>query len=848
MILSSAHQKIVLNLTNPDRITAVIPTAKKFTYQGRTLIAVPHRITETRLLRNLGINAPSPIKHYYPWSGSYTPFNAQRDTAEFLSLNWRAFCLNDMGCVDAATEYLTPTGWRYMDDYSGGQVAQYHPETEQIEFVTPTEYVKKPCTEMLRIKTKYGVDQLLSPEHRMLIRDRTRHEKFEVVQAADLYQRQQDWLAGLKHVKSSASIAWSSASIPVTFKGCGGAGLALTEAQLRLQVAVIADGHIPSKTSRCTLRLKKSRKIKRLMALLQAAGIEYKQSFIATTGYSVTTFNAPLRCKVFDTAWWAASVEQLQIICDECMNWDGSISADKPSQRFSTFIKESADFIQYAFSACGLTARLTIHERERRGRFETEYTVQVRDNGKPLQILGTDSAGVKHSAMSWAVSPDGYKYCFVVPSTFLILRRNGCIFASGNTGKTLSVLWAFDYLRREGLLNKMLVTAPLSTLERTWGDEIFRHFPHLNFVTLYGPKDRRRKLLSTDADIYLVNHDGIKVIQQELITKKDIDLVVADEIGEFRNAGTDRWKALHKIIEGRKAVWGLTGTPIPNEPTDAWAQAKLICPENVPIYFGKWRDTVMRQMTQFKYVARENATELVYEALQPSIRFSRADCVDLPPCLYQERSVELTPEQKLAYADMCTKLAMEYQGGLVTAVNEAVKCQKLVQIACGVVYNTDSPHVYLPVKPRLELTRDIIREAGTKTIVFVPFKGVLDYVARELSTSFSVACISGDVPKNARDQIFAAFQSSPHPQVLVASPAAMSHGLTLTAANTVLWFAPINSNAIFEQANARVSRPGQRQTQFIVMIEGTNVERKMYTRLKNKQHMQGLLLDAVREG
>jgi SNF2 family DNA or RNA helicase len=267
----------------------------------------------------------------------------------------------------------------------------------------------------------------------------------------------------------------------------------------------------------------------------------------------------------------------------------------------------------------------------------------------------------------------------------------------------------------------------------------------------------------------------------------------------------------------------------------------------VPMFFGKWRDTVMKQMTLYKYIPRENATDLVYAALQPSIRFARADCVDLPPCLYQERSVQLTTEQKRAYEDMRAKLRMEYAGGKVTAVNEAVKVQKLVQIACGVVYNSNAANVYLPCKPRIDIVTDIVRQAGTKTIVFVPFVGVLDFVAEEIGKSFTVRKISGQTPKNERDDIFADFQNATDPQVLVASPAAMSHGLTLTAANTIVWFAPINSNRIYEQANARVSRPGQKETQFIVMIEGTPVERQMYLRLKKKQTMQGLLLDAVRE-
>ena len=430
-------------------------------------------------------------------------------------------------------------------------------------------------------------------------------------------------------------------------------------------------------------------------------------------------------------------------------------------------------------------------------------------------------------------------------AAFLTLNLHSFCLNEMGTGKTLAVLWAFDYLRSLGYVRKLLVIAPLSSLERTWSDEIFEHFPHLNFAVLYGSKERRLKMLRTDADIYIVNHDGVKVIQDQLIARTDLDVVAIDEIAAFRNAATGRWKCLRKVIAGRKVIWGMTGTPTPNDPTDAWAQCRLICPENVSPYFNKWRDSVMRQLTMYKWIPRDDAVATVFEAMQPAIRFERKDCVDLPPCIYQERKTELSPEQKKAYADMLTKLAMEHEDGLIIAVNEAVKMAKLVQIACGVIYGPDGS-VQIPNTDRISVVQEIIEEAGTKVIVFCPFKGVVEFVAKKLSEHFTTAVITGETPKRARDEIFGDFQHSKDPRVLVASPGAMSHSLTLTAANTIVWYAPITSNDIFGQANARITRPGQKHTQFIVLVEGSPIERQMYTRLKNRQKMQGLLLSAVR--
>lgn len=418
------------------------------------------------------------------------------------------------------------------------------------------------------------------------------------------------------------------------------------------------------------------------------------------------------------------------------------------------------------------------------------------------------------------------------------------------TGKSLASLWAYDYLRSIGHFHKVLVISPLSTLERTWADEVFQHFPHLEYAVLHGSRDKRIKLLNTDADVYIINHDGVQIIEPLLVDRPDIDLVIVDEIAQAaRNAGTDRWKSINKVINRHKkprACWGMTGTPTPNAPTDAWAQCRLISPNNVPPYFNRFKGQVMRQLSQFTWVPKQEATEIVQSVMQPAVRFTRDECIDLPPLMYETRQVTLTKEQEKAYKEMVAKLRTEADEGEITAVNEAVKMAKLVQIACGVVYTSEKDEVTIPSTPRIEETREIVRQAEGKVIVFVPFVSSVNMVAQELSKDFSVEVIHGGVKKDERDRIFGAFQKGKDPKVLVAQPAAMSHGLTLTAASTIVWYSCVTSNEVFEQANGRINRPGQKMSNFIIMLEGTPVEKRIYTRLRNKQKMQGALLDEVK--
>jgi SNF2 family DNA or RNA helicase len=211
------------------------------------------------------------------------------------------------------------------------------------------------------------------------------------------------------------------------------------------------------------------------------------------------------------------------------------------------------------------------------------------------------------------------------------------------------------------------------------------------------------------------------------------------------------------------------------------------------------------------------------------------------------RDVELTTEQAKAYKDMMSKLSTEYAGGQILAVNEAIKANKLVQIACGVAYGTNGEEVVIPATPRINVLKEIIEESEGKVIVFVPLTGALESVAAELRKETTVEIVHGGTSKNDRDRIFGDFQNLDEPRVLVANAAAMSHGLTLTAATTIVWYAPVHSNEVYEQACARVRRPGQTRSTVIVHLAGTEVERKIYKRLQEKQSMQGLLLDMVKD-
>jgi SNF2 family DNA or RNA helicase len=362
-------------------------------------------------------------------------------------------------------------------------------------------------------------------------------------------------------------------------------------------------------------------------------------------------------------------------------------------------------------------------------------------------------------------------------------------------------------LRKCGQVNRALVVCPLSTMERTWADEAFFSFPRYKVHVLHGTREKRLRLLHENADIYLINTDGVKIIKDELRERFDIDLVVIDELALFRNKSTDRWKAMNEICNKQtpRKVWGLTGSPVPNEPTDAWAQVKLVTPENnrLPKYYGAFRNMVMTQVNQFRWEPKPDAVQTVFSMMQPAVRFSIDDCLDLPPQIVTTRKVELTSEQQRAYKSMMNNLVAQLQSGQVTASNDAIKAGKLLQIMLGTVYDEGGNPMNIPNQNRLEVLKETIEESEGKSLVFIPFTGALHTVADYLKKQgLTVEVVDGSVSKTERDRIFGLFQTTADPRVIVANPHAMSHGLTLTAATTIIWYGPTYSNEVYQQACA----------------------------------------------
>lgn len=416
---------------------------------------------------------------------------------------------------------------------------------------------------------------------------------------------------------------------------------------------------------------------------------------------------------------------------------------------------------------------------------------------------------------------------------FLISNRKAFCFNEQGTGKTASVIWAVDYLMNLGVIRRVLVICPLSIMKSAWQVDLFKFAIHRTVAIAHGTARKRKEIINAGAQFVIINFDGVGIVKDE-IANGGFDLIVVDEASAYKNAQTTRWKDLRDLTKVIKGLWMLTGTPAAQAPTDAYGLAKLVNPQGVSPFFTHFKDSVMTKVSQYRWIPKPTAKHIVHKVLQPAIRFEKRQCIDLPPLTFMDREAPLTPQQLGFYKLLKKEMLIEAAGEEISAVNAASKINKLLQIACGSVYTDTGEVVDFDVSNRLKVVQEIVDECSNKLLVFVPFTHSIAVLYKHL-TSNGVTCevINGDVPVNKRADVVKQFQEQPEPKVLIIQPQAASHGLTLTAADTIVWYAPCTSVETYLQANARIDRPGQVNPMTIIHIHGSQVENRLYSLLRN---------------
>ena len=435
-------------------------------------------------------------------------------------------------------------------------------------------------------------------------------------------------------------------------------------------------------------------------------------------------------------------------------------------------------------------------------------------------------------------------------AAFLTLHKRAFVFSEPGTGKTLAALWTADYLMKTNRVRRCLILCPLSIMHSAWMQDLRNSVIHRSAIVAHHTQATRRiEMVQGAYDFVITNYDGLNLIADEINNDGRFDLIIVDEANAYKNVSTKRWKSLQKILKPDTKLWMMTGTPASQSPLDAYGLAKLVNPTGVPKFFTAWRDTTMNKVTMFKWIPKIDAQEKIHEALQPAIRFTKAQCLDLPPVITETREVPLTPQQKKYYNMLKEQMLVKAAGETITAINAAAEVNKLLQISAGAAYTDNAEVVTFDCSPRLNVLMEALEETDRKVLVFAPYRHSIDTIYEYLTiNNFKVEVIHGDIPATKRTRIFKQFQEEAEPRVLVIQPQAAAHGVTLTAADTVVFWGPVMSTETYIQCCARSDRKGQDSDKVTVIhIQGSEIERKMFKRLAERVEDNNMLVRLYEE-
>jgi len=429
-----------------------------------------------------------------------------------------------------------------------------------------------------------------------------------------------------------------------------------------------------------------------------------------------------------------------------------------------------------------------------------------------------------------------------VTAEFLATHNRSVCLNGMRTGKTLSALWAADYLMTEGVLDSVLIVCPRSTMELVWERNILQTFGNSRpWKVLKGTRDQKQAEAAKNRPFTIINPESLHLIKQQIRP----GLVIVDEATSMKNPSSRRWKALKAIVGGDTPLWLLTATPTQHSPEDALGLINFL--RASPMSKGHWKGITMLQVSKFKWVPRHDAEETVARYLQPAIRFTLDDCGDVPTVQKEYLPVEQTAQQKKLATNLVESAVADMESGeQITAVNAGALLSKLLQVQGGGVYvERDGERVSKTVdaSPMYEAIQEYVDEADTPVVIFVPFRAVAKAVAEALGAPL----IWGDTHQDTRTQTVNEFQQGKH-HAIVAVPETMSHGLTLSAARYVLWVLPPFKSETYAQANGRVLEADSSKRIIITHLVPSKVAKHRYDALESKERLQDTVLQILQSG
>lgn len=427
-----------------------------------------------------------------------------------------------------------------------------------------------------------------------------------------------------------------------------------------------------------------------------------------------------------------------------------------------------------------------------------------------------------------------------------ILDNKRCaLFLDMGLGKTVITLTAIEILLLLEGKQRVLVIAPLRVADSTWDAEAkkWEHLSHLKICKVLGSASQRKAALKADADIYVINRENVCWLVDECGCW-NFDTVVIDELSSFKSHSAKRFKSLAKVICQSKRVIGLTGTPAPNGVIDLWSQIYLLdrgarLGKNITAYREAFFLRYMIAPSIFDYVPAQGAEKEIQDRIADiCMSMQASDWLDVPERLDVVRTVQLDPVMLAKYRKFERDSYMEFVEGTVQALTAGALTQKLLQYSNGAMYYEGREYVEVN-DTKLEALEEIVEASqGKSVLVFYGFKHDLERIVKRFGKQVVKLSCGKDVDNWNRGKI----------RILVAHPASCGHGLNLQAGgNIIVWFGLTWSLELYQQANARLHRQGQKEKVIIhhLVTSGTMDEVVMHS-LKGKKNIQDSIIMALK--
>ena len=509
------------------------------------------------------------------------------------------------------------------------------------------------------------------------------------------------------------------------------------------------------------------------------------------------------------------SKDLLKISCDS-YKWDKKNKYWLVPATKESFIKLRDNFKELDFNESIRQYLWQLHEQEQK----IEYIHKIR-NDPEWRLNGKLSYLYSHQCVAFESARTFNSFAF---------------FLDTGTGKTAV---SIEIIKHYGL--KTLVVCPLSIIEAAWLSDIQKFSSSqegLKAISLWASSKSKRleKLAANRHQVYIINFEGLKILEKELIGA-NFGLIIIDESSKMKDFKSQTSKCILRFANHIPKRYILSGSPAPNTPLEYWAQINFVDPTLFPDNFYRFRNLYFFQSDYMGYkydITPENKRKLMDIIKRKAIFYSKDECLDLPEKIYQERIIEMSKPQAVAYKQMKIDLMIKIQDKTISVTNQIAKIMKLRQVTSGWIYHEVGPIKIADTK--INELKDVLSEIGDKqVIIWIQFH----FEGHALMDIFKEKACSlwGDLNHDQRERSISDFQTGKK-QYLIANPATAAHGLTFVNCQYAIYFSLSYSAELWKQSQDRIHRIGQaKNVTYIYLLCNNSIDLKIYEILRSKKKL-----------